>query len=65
MDSVDLTVIIPAHNAEEGIGTLLDVILGITELAVRVADGLHRSDDIFASNHPEYILDVVGGPTID
>lgn len=36
MDSVDLTVVIPAHNAEEGIGSLLDVVLGITELSLQV-----------------------------
>lgn len=36
MGSVDLTVVIPAHNAEEGIADLLDVVLGITQLSLQV-----------------------------
>lgn len=36
MGGTDLTVIVPAHNAEDGIGGLLDVVLGITELSLQV-----------------------------
>lgn len=36
MDSVNLTIVIPAHNAEEGIASLLDSILSIDELTVQV-----------------------------
>lgn len=36
MDSVNLTIVIPAHNSEEGIGRLLDSILSIEALTIQV-----------------------------
>lgn len=36
MSSVDLTVIVPAHNAQETIGSLLDTVLGITDVTLQM-----------------------------